>query len=158
VEPVKVGPVEPVEPGRKEEPMSFVWAGLLAAAGAWVLNRLVVRLYGETAIFKLIPWLEETLKTGSALLTGADLVLTHSVFGLAEALHDYLVSPRWGLAAGLVGVISHWFYGWVTGVLYGYTGSWLVSVFLTGAIHMGWNYLMVRLFSFFSVGPRRKGK
>lgn len=138
--------------------MSYLWAGLLAAAGAWILNRFVVKYYGDAAIIWIIPWLEEILKTGIALVFGANLVLTHGVFGLIEASHDYLVSPRWGLWAGLAGIVSHWFYGWFTETLFKQTSSWLISIFFAGVLHVLWNDVMIRLFSYFAVLRQRKGK
>lgn len=138
--------------------MSYLWAGLFAAAGAWILNRFVVKHWGEAAIIWVIPWLEEILKTGIAVLLKANLVLTHGIFGLIEASHDYLVSPRWGLLAGLTGIVSHWFYGWFTAMLFKQTSSWLISIFCAGLLHVFWNHVMIRLFSHCAVSRQRKGK
>jgi hypothetical protein len=125
--------------------MSYWGAGFLAAGAAWVMNRFVVQYLGETAIIWVIPWLEEGIKTGVAIFSGAALVFTHGVFGLVEGVHDYLASPRWGMLAGFLSVVSHWFYGWVTVVFYERTSSWLVGLFCAGILHVFWNYVMVRL-------------
>ncbi len=125
--------------------MSYGWAGLLAAGVAWVMNRFVVKYLGEAAIIWVIPWLEEVIKTSMAIFSGASLILTHGFFGLVEAFHDYLASPRWGMLAGFFSIMSHWFYGWVTVVLYEQTSSWLVGLFCAGVLHVFWNYVMVRL-------------
>jgi hypothetical protein len=138
--------------------MCYLWAGLLAALGAWFFNRLAVKHFGEVAIIWLIPWFEELLKTGTAYLGGADLVLTHGVFGLVEAIHDYAVSARWGLLAGLLGMVSHLFYGAFTGVSFRLTSSWIISIFLTGLLHVLWNLAMVRFFSHLAILKHRKGK
>ncbi|MGI6605637.1 MAG: hypothetical protein ACOX2X_01030 [Peptococcia bacterium] len=138
--------------------MLYLWAGLLAALGAWFLNRFAVKHFGDAAIIWLIPWLEELLKTGTAYFSGADLVLTHGVFGLVEAVHDYAVSARWGLLAGLLGIVSHWFYGGFTGASFRLTSSWVISIFLTGLLHVFWNLAMVRFFSHLAASRYRKGK
>lgn len=127
--------------------MAYWFAGLFAAGVAWVMNRWVVKYFGESAVIWIIPWLEEIIKTGVAVLSGASLILTHGVFGLLEAVHDYVASPRWGILAGLISIISHWFYGLVTLFLYQRTSLWLGSALSAAVLHVGWNYMMVRLFS-----------
>jgi hypothetical protein len=127
--------------------MDYWFAGLFAAGVAWLINRVAVKYFGESAVIWLIPWLEELVKTGVAVLSGTSIILTHGVFGLLEAVHDYVASPRWGIPAGLLSIISHWFYGLVTFTVYQSTSLWPVSVLSAAFLHVGWNYLMVRLFS-----------
>lgn len=120
-------------------------AGISAAAVAWIINRFLVAKGGERAVIWLVPPIEEFLKTGLALLLGAVIPLTHGVFGLLEAIHDYLNSPRWGLWAGLSSIITHFFLGWFTLMLYRLFPSWLVAMVLAAVLHIFWNLLIIRL-------------
>lgn len=126
--------------------MSYWLAGLLAAGTAWITNRLVVKYWGDLAVVWVIPWLEEIIKTGIAIFSGASLILTHGVFGLLEAVHDYMASPRWGIIAGFSSIISHCFYGWVTAFINARISFWLGSALVAAFLHVCWNYVMVRLF------------
>jgi hypothetical protein len=130
--------------------MSYLGAGLLAAGSAWLINRFVLRYFGEQSIIWIIPWLEEIIKTSAALFMGVSLMMTHGIFGLVEAVHDYVYSPKWGFFAGLASIVSHWFYGWLTYVIYTETASWPFSVVCVGSLHVLWNILMVRLFTYYS--------
>ncbi|MDD2212739.1 MAG: hypothetical protein PHS83_04880 [Clostridia bacterium] len=125
--------------------MSYWGAGFLAAGAAWVLNRFVVKYLGESSIIWVIPWLEEIVKTGTAVYSGASLLGTHVVFGVIEAVADYAVSPRWGILAGFSGMLSHWFYGLVTVFVYKQTSSWLGGILCAGFLHVFWNYAMTRI-------------
>lgn len=122
--------------------MAYWGAGLLAAGAAWVANRFVVKFFGDSAIIWLTPWLEEFLKTGIAVFSGASLLWTHGLFGVIEAVYDYAVSPRWGFLAGLLSIFSHWLYGLVTGFIYQQTSSWLGGVLGASFLHLLWNYAM----------------
>lgn len=124
--------------------MSHWLAGLLAAGVAWFFNIMAVRLWGERAVIFLIPFLEELIKTVSALVFGASLLWTHGIFGLVEAVHDYIFSRRYGLLAGLSGIFAHWFFGGITHFLYHVTSAWIVSIAGAAVIHVIWNLLVVR--------------
>lgn len=132
--------------------MAYWWAGLLAAGLAWGINGLVVKKGGEKTIIWVIPLLEELIKTGAALLMGVNVPLTHGVFGLAESIHDYVASRRWGLWAGLSSIAGHWLFGQVTAITTVRLGSWPVGILAATVFHIGWNYTMVRLFTVLS-GP-----
>lgn len=128
--------------------MSYLVAGIFAASLAWVVNRLVIKYFGEYSIIWVIPLLEETIKTGVALLSGTSLVLTHGIFGCIEAIHDYYFSRKWGLVAGVSSVVSHLLYGWLTIWIYDNILSWVASVVLVGSLHTFWNFIMIKLFSY----------
>lgn len=119
-------------------------AGLTAAASAWLINRNLVIHGGDRAIIWLVPPFEELLKTGLALLIGSDVMLTHGVFGFLEAIHDYRTSPRWGLAAGLASIVSHYSLGYGTVVFSRVFYSWITAVFASSLLHILWNLFMVR--------------
>lgn len=124
--------------------MPAVLAGLLAALVAWPLNGLVMRAAGSRGIIWLAPSVEETAKTGLALLLGAYIPFTHLVFGLVEALWD-AAGPGRGRYAGMIGLIAH--------TLFGYGTFWLcragvpvwASAGVVYLIHASWNALVIYL-------------
>ncbi|MFY9174465.1 MAG: hypothetical protein WAO24_03870 [Peptococcia bacterium] len=125
--------------------MTHWLAGIAAAVIAWLINRFLVNKGGERAVIWLIPPVEEILKTGSALLLGALLPLSHGVFGLLEAVYDYVVSPRWGFWAGLSSIITHFLLGWATVFIYGLYHSWILSVAVATLLHILWNFIVISL-------------
>lgn len=122
-------------------------SGILSALMAWGANSLVVKKAGGSAVIWVVPVLEEGLKTGTALLLGTSVLLTHSVFGLGEALHDYLVSRRFGFWAGLSSIVSHWAFGQTTVIIHFHTMSWPLGVLTSIFLHICWNLGMVYLFT-----------
>lgn len=127
--------------------MTYLVAGLGAALLAWGLNVLVVKGGGERCIIWVIPWLEEVIKTGAALLVGTSIPLTHGVFGLVEAVHDCMTSRRWGFWAGLASVVSHWFFGQITQYFLSQMGYWLLGVGVAAVAHVSWNLAITRFFA-----------
>jgi len=121
-------------------------AGLLASAAAWMLNSLLMRRGGDLVVIGVIPILEETIKTGIAMILGVSVPLAHSVFGLVEGLHDYVASKNLGLLAGVISLISHSFFGQLTVWVFLRSGSWLYSIAAAGLVHTLFNLSMVRLF------------
>lgn len=133
----------------------MVWlAGMLSAIMAWGVNTLVVKKGGGVAVIWVVPLLEEVLKTGTALALGTSVTLTHGVFGLGEAIHDYLASSRFGFWAGLSSIVSHWTFGQTTVIIHFYTKSWPVGILTAISLHSCWNLFMVRLFT--HLPPREK--
>lgn len=122
--------------------MGFLGAGLLAAAAAFILNRYLVGVMGEGAIAKLIPAVEEILKTGSALLWGTSIPFTHGVFGAVEAIHEIQASPR-GLWSGIMAFINHLFYGIVTLAVMEVAGGWFWGLAGAIALHTLWNWIIM---------------
>lgn len=131
--------------------MAFFLAGILAAIISWIANTYLVRYRGDAAVLFYIPPLEETVKTGSAVLFSTSIPLVHLVFGLIEAVHDYLASSRWGVFAGVLSILGHGLFGLITYVIYFFTYSWIFSILTASIIHIIWNIVMVRLFSFHSI-------
>jgi len=136
-------------------------AALLAAALAYATNRSAQALGGRTAVVFVAPALEESLKTGAALLVGAPVLWTHLCFGLIEALYD-VASPASGpgrsraLGAAAAGLAGHALFGAVTvagAAAVAVTGSlaaWAPGVVLAYLVHVGWNGLVMG-----RVTPRR---
>lgn len=135
--------------------MKYWLAGICASGMAWIVNSYVVRRGGDRAVILAVPVLEETIKTGVALFWGTSVPYTHSVFGLVEGVHDYVVARGWGLLAGLVSMTSHWLFGQATLLIFNTSGSWLAGVLGASLLHTCLNYLMVRLFAALSRLGRR---
>lgn len=127
--------------------MAYLAAGLVAAGIAWLGNSLIVRQWGDKGVVWIVPAFEEITKTASAFLLGAAVPLTHVVFGLVEASHDYLVSRRLGFWAGLTSVASHWLCGETTVYVSGVTDFWIAGVTAAALVHIYINILMTRLFA-----------
>jgi hypothetical protein len=119
----------------------YLLSGLLAATLAWVINNFIVVRLGKVPIFSLIPMVEEGLKTGLALFFRGSIFYTHLTFGLAEAILDVLRPGRSQVPAGIMGIISHGIYGWITTRVYAFTGNlwmaWAMSIVLHGLWNAG---------------------
>lgn len=124
--------------------MTFFLAGTLAAAGAWIGNRVALKLGGIRVIVVVSPLIEEAAKTGMALLTGSSLVLTHGLFGLIEGFYDAWNSGNGGLKAGAVSVAGHLFYGYTT--LQVMQNFGVIQAVIAGyLVHMLWNLTVFKL-------------
>lgn len=129
--------------------MKFLVAGGLAALISWTVNTVLVRYRGDFAVIWIIPILEEMTKTSMAFILGASIPLTHLLFGLIEAIHDYVKGPRLGLLAGILSILGHGLFGWSTIWIFFLTKSLVFSILLVSTIHIIWNIVMVRLFTYF---------
>ncbi|HHW42502.1 MAG TPA: hypothetical protein GXX25_01590 [Desulfotomaculum sp.] len=126
------------------EPLSYIPAGVLAAALSWVTNGLLIRFLGSRGVIYLSPGVEEGAKTGLALWFSASIPASHLVFGLVEGVWDAFKGRR-GPAAGLVGVASHGLYGLLTWWLYRFTGNPWMAVAGACLVHVAWNRLVYHL-------------
>lgn len=124
--------------------MAYILAGLMAAA-SFLLNRLFIRRFGEGAITKLGPALEEAAKTLPAYWLGADILATHVAFGVVEAGYDFFSSSRRKTAAALAGIAGHSLFGllaagaisWTQNAWLGFAAGW--------AAHAAWNSAIMYL-------------
>ncbi len=107
-----------------------------------LVNPFFYAKMGAKAVWGPIPLTEEFLKTGLGWLMGASLIGTHGVFGLIEFLWDLFQPGRGQWLPGLVGFLSHLFFGFMTGWVYQLSGSLLLGVLITVLIHMGLNFSM----------------
>lgn len=124
--------------------MAYVLAVLMAAL-SFLLNRAALRFEGVKAVITWGPTLEEAVKTVPAYWLGADILLTHVVFGAIEAGYDWLTSGRHGLAAAGLSLAGHSLFGLVTvGVLH-LAGSLALALVAGMAAHLAWNVTVVRL-------------
>lgn len=122
--------------------MSWLWAGIIAAAAAWQLNKIIVRHWGNWGTIWITPAVEEVLKTAGAFYLGADLILTHGLFGAIEAAYDLKTSRRRGFSAALASLLGHLAFGAAAnaGLIF-YQSLW--AAFLYGTMgHLAWNVLV----------------
>lgn len=124
--------------------MGFILAGVLAAAVSWVGNRTVLHIMGTKVIVVAAPLLEETAKSGAAVLTGSSLVLTHGVFGLVEAIYDAWSSWPRGFSAALASLAGHVFYGCVAYFTWQKQGVFWSAVMSGYTVHMLWNLTVMK--------------
>lgn len=148
-------------------------AALVAAAAAYVGNRLTRRLIGKTAIVFVAPGLEESFKTGAALVLGAPVLAAHVAFGVVEAAYDLLAGrrrtrsdrapspvhrpspastgtpPSTGtrsgrrMGAAAAGLCGHALFGVLTVLIAAALVSWPLGVGAAYLAHVGWNALVV---------------
>lgn len=123
--------------------MAYVIACLTAAL-SFLLNRTLLRLVGIQSVITLSPVMEESVKTLFAYYLDADILVTHGVFGLIEALYDWRQTRR--RSAALFSMIGHGLFGAVTVAVIGQGGIYLGLA--AGIVaHLLWNTIMMRLHS-----------
>lgn len=120
----------------------------LAALGlSYLINQWMLKLLRKYAVIFGAPLFEELLKTLPAYYWNRPVFHVHFLFGLGEAVYDYITgssegSRRW---AAVLSVVSHCFFGAVTQLMLGQTGQILPAVFTAIAIHCAWNAMVMRL-------------
>lgn len=124
--------------------MAYVLAVLMAAL-SFLLNRATLKYVGVQAVITWGPALEETAKTLPAFYLGADVLLTHVLFGVIEGGYDWRTSPRHGPAAALLSVAGHGLFGAVTMGVIHLTGSLVLALGAGTATHIAWNAALIRL-------------
>ena len=122
-----------------------VLAGILAAFLALIINPFSFKHFGQKAIGQLIPLTEEVLKTGLAWLLGANLLGTHSVFGIIEFFWDLFQPGRGQWLPGFTGFLSHLFFGFITQWIYQMTTNLLLGMIVGTAFHVGFNQLILSI-------------
>ncbi|MHB0884389.1 MAG: hypothetical protein ACYC6V_08105 [Bacillota bacterium] len=118
-------------------------AGFSAAFVALIGNRWAVRGGDRAAVAALVPLVEETAKTGAALIIGAPILATHVVFGLIEAGYDVSKRSPFGLLAGFVGLVGHLGFGLTAGWVYGRFGSGPAAVAAATLVHIFFNAAII---------------
>ena len=128
--------------------------GFLAALVAGLLNHLLLGQRVRKVPATLGPLVEETLKTGLALVTGVSLPGVHSAFGLVEGLWDLGRRPvksgpdrgyftRWGPALAALG--GHTLFGWLVFLAYNRTGQPGLAWAMGLLAHVAWNRGIISL-------------
>jgi hypothetical protein len=122
--------------------MNWMIAGLLSAAAAFCVNRLIFRVYYDAALFAHVPLVEEVAKTMVAHFLGANILYTHLVFGLIEALLDWRGEAK-GMSAAASAMIAHGVFGFLTVAVIGLTGVLGVAIVVSFLAHALWNAVML---------------
>lgn len=112
----------------------FLFAGFTAALTAYMINRYLVYRFGADTIVYLTPIVEEILKTGLAVLFQTAIVPVHLIFGLIEGIYD-LTTSRMGMAAGILSLIWHASFGFVTVFLSSMTGHVVYGLIAATFLH-----------------------
>lgn len=95
-----------------KEKNEYMWllSGIGGVILAYFLNRMAVTKYKRRAIIYLVPAIEETCKTVAGYLTSS-ILLSHLIFGIAEAVNDYIkASYKINLRASILSILSHSFF------------------------------------------------
>lgn len=129
--------------------MAFIVACLMAAL-SFVLNRAILRFVGLKAVITYSPVVEELAKTLLAVYLGADILLTHIVFGIIEAGYDWRTSVNHGVTAAALSIIGHGLFGLVTVGMLSLTGEVLPAIGTVILLHLAWNIAAIH----FSTGER----
>lgn len=126
------------------EKMRFVLAGALAAVLSWVGNRAALKIMGTKVIIISAPLLEELAKSGSAVLLGTSVILTHGIFGLVEALYDAWGSGTRGLTAGAVSFTGHLLFGYISQIVLDKYYFFFAAIMSGYLVHMLWNIAVMK--------------
>lgn len=125
----------------------FLLAGLLAAGICWYLNGLMVDKFERWWVIIFGPGVEEILKTGLAIILSANILLTHAVFGVVEAVRDVSSGQTSGIVAGIASLVGHCFFGYLA--FWGYVRfqSFTYAIFIPLTAHLLWNGGIILLHS-----------
>lgn len=122
--------------------MLAIIAGALAALGAWGINCLMVKRWGDAAVSVMVPVVEEVLKTLLAFSLTSSIFLSHLTFGIIEAIWDIKSSVR-GLKPGLIGIITHIAFGLITILVWQLTGFLSLAILASIIAHITWNSTII---------------
>lgn len=123
--------------------MAYLIAVLMAAL-SFIVNKALLTRIGVKTVITYSPVIEESAKTLLPFYLGADIFLTHVVFGMIEAGYDWLTGGRERSKAALLSVAGHSLFGGATVATLQETGQ--IGLALVGAIvlHLAWNFLAVK--------------
>jgi len=119
-------------------------SGLAAAIFAYFINSKSLKYLGQEVVTYWAPVFEESLKTGFAIILGANIIISHGSFGAVEALYD-IYKSRGNIAylAGFTGFVSHLFFGVLTQYMIEYFDSYFFAVLIVIGIHIFWNTIVI---------------
>lgn len=121
-------------------------SGLLAALLSYYINSKALKNMGEAAIIYWAPIIEESLKTGFALMLGGKVFLSHITFGAAEASYDtWKNRGAAGYWAGFAGLVSHSVFGAITQYFMYYLGNSSFGLCIAIFVHIVWNYTVMNI-------------
>lgn len=123
--------------------MAYVIAGLMAGL-SFLLNKTLLKLVGIKTVITYSPVIEESAKTLPAFYLGADVLATHILFGLIEAVYDAMAGGENRYRAAGCSLAGHALFGALTVTfLFLSQNVWLA---LLGGMtaHLLWNVAMLR--------------
>ena len=114
---------------------------------SFLLNKLLLKYIGMKVIISYSPILEELSKTLCSYYFAADILATHMIFGMLEALYDWLKreNRERGAIAALLSMIGHTLFGTVTIGIFNVSGSVLLGIAAASFVHLLWNVTLIRL-------------
>jgi hypothetical protein len=121
--------------------------GCLMAGLSYLCNRLLLKVTGLQTVFYYSPVAEEVLKTLPAHYLGADVLITHSVFGSLEGIYDLVTSPNRQYVPMLLSILGHSLFGVITVLGRYLTGQIWLGLMGGIFIHIIWNITAIRLMS-----------
>lgn len=123
--------------------MRSIAAGVLAAAAAYFLNRIIITEAGNKGIVSLIPIVEEVLKSLAAVYLGGALVTAHLIFGAIEACYEILGAKGLkGVMGGFSSLAAHGALGLITSGVFLLTNSLWLGIGAASVLHSLWNRLI----------------
>ena len=126
--------------------MAYVIGCLMAGLG-FLLNKLLLKYIGMKVIVSYSPIVEEITKTLCSYYFAADILVTHIIFGVLEAVYDWFKrrSRERGAIAALSSIVGHTLFGVVTIGIFNLSDSIFLGIFVAGCIHLIWNVALIRL-------------
>ncbi|HWR43678.1 hypothetical protein [Sporomusa sp.] len=124
--------------------MEYVIAALMASL-SFLINRLFMRYIGPITVISLGPVAEEAAKTLFAYYLGAAIIPVHTLFGVIEAMYDWVQDGGKHLTASLLSIAGHSLFGVVTAGILMMTGSVWFGLAAGVLVHLVYNVTVVRL-------------
>lgn len=123
--------------------------GCLMAGLSFLLNTLLLRYFGNQVIISYSPIVEELAKTLCSYYLGADILVTHIIFGILEAGYDWLKknSEDRGLLAAFLSIIGHGLFGGLTVGVFYVSGSIFLGIAIAACVHLIWNVILIRFYA-----------
>lgn len=119
---------------------------LFGALMAWIINQALIRLgfRGKQILAIFGPVVEETLKTGLALIFKTPIIAVHVIFGLVEGLWEIVNKPH-SIGPVMAAWGGHTFFGLLAYVSYNITEQSGIA-WMSGLLaHLVWNRLILTL-------------
>ena len=126
--------------------MAYV-IGCLMAGLSFLLNKLLLRYIGIKVVISYSPVVEELTKTLCSYYLSADILVTHIIFGILEALYDWFnrQSGERGFIAAVLSIVGHTLFGGITVLVFNLSGSIFIGIVAGVSVHLVWNVTLIRL-------------
>ena len=122
----------------------YLLAAIIASFIAYLVNQYLVGRFGAGTIIFITPIVEETLKTGMALILSTAILPVHVIFGIIEGIYD-LKTSRLGTSAGLLSLIWHSTFGLVTVLVSSFMGHLVWGLIAAILLHyIGNNFVITK--------------